>query len=156
MDLRRLRVGEWITAIAGIVLLVSLFLPWMEIADGSGAGHSGWETLAAVDVLLAILGLWALAVWAITAAAPSTAPGIASQTLLVPFALVMSIVILIKVWGYDYGAWIALAGTLGVLVGVLVAMRDERLSSPGRPTDATGVPVAAPPTVEKLSGPPPA
>ena len=35
-------------------------------------------------------------------------------------------------------------GGLGVLVGTVVAMRDERLSKPGRHTDATGVPVDAP------------
>ncbi len=37
----------------------------------------------------------------------------------------------------------------------LVAMRDERRSGAASPTDATGVPVAAPPEIETLPAPPP-
>ena len=154
MDLRRLRVGEWITAIAGVLLLVSLSLPWSDAANGS---QSGWAELAVTDVLLAIVALWAIAIWIIVALAPSTGPGIASEALLVPLALVTFVVTLIKVWDHDeYGALLALVGAFGVLVGVLVAMRDERLSKDGQPTDQTGVPVDAPAAVEKLPAPPPA
>ena len=49
MDLRRLRVGEWVAAASGVALLVSLFLPWYEPTT------SGWESLAAIDVLLALV-----------------------------------------------------------------------------------------------------
>ena len=76
MNLHRLRKGEWIAAISGAVLIVSLFLPWWEGADGGRL--SGWEALTALDVALALLGLSALAVWAITAVARNTAPGVAS------------------------------------------------------------------------------
>lgn len=154
MDLRRLRAGEWIAAISGVVLLASLFLPWSQPSEGSGIELSGWETLSVTDVLLAAVAIAGIAAWVIVATANATAPGIASQTLLMPFALVMAIVLLIKVWGYDcYGAWVGLAATLGVLAGLLLGMRDERLSKPGQVTDATGVP-AAPPEIEKLPGPP--
>ena len=150
MDLRRLRKGEWITAISGIALFVSLFLPWEE-------NGSGWEVHSVTDILLAVLAVAAIATWAINAFGRTTAPGIASQSLTVPLALVMGIAMLVKVWGYDdHGAWIGLGATFGVLGGVLVGMRDERLSKPGRPTDQTGVPVSEPLAVEKLPGPPPA
>ena len=148
MDLNRLRVGEWITAISGVVLLISLFLPWDD-------AMSGWEALSVTDILLGLVGVAAILLWFVTARAKNTAPGIAFDALLVPFALVMSIVLLIKVWAYDgTGAWLGLAATLGVLVGTLVAMRDERLSKSGQPTDQTGVPVDAPPAIEKLPAPP--
>jgi 4-amino-4-deoxy-L-arabinose transferase-like glycosyltransferase len=151
MDLRRLRKGEWIAAISGVVLLISLFLPWSE---AFGAEFSGWQTLSAADVFLAVLGISAVVVWGIVATAGATAPGVSSQALLTPFALVMFIVSLIEVWEYDgFGAWVGLAAVFGVLVGVLVGMRDERLSTPDQVTDATGVP-AAPPQIETLPGPP--
>ena len=35
MDLRRLRAGEWIAGVSGVVLLVSLFLPWYRGRDAS-------------------------------------------------------------------------------------------------------------------------
>ena len=47
----------------------------------------------------------------------------------------------------------ASAATFGVLVGGFVAMRDERLSKPGRWTDSTGVPIDAPPEIETISSP---
>jgi hypothetical protein len=55
MDLRRVRVWEWLTGLAGLALLVSLFLPWygVEAAEGgaprgvslvvSGGGTSAWD-----------------------------------------------------------------------------------------------------------------
>jgi hypothetical protein len=196
MDLHRLRVGEWIAAISGVVLLISLFLPWwsvpgqfqMQMLRGGGyegtyfersLGTSGsdsftswsaWEMLSTTDILLGLLGAAAIVLWIVTARARNTAPGIAFDALLVPFALVMSIVCLIRVLNVpeplepladaldvvdvEYGAWLGLAATLGVLAGVLVAMRDERLSKPGQPTDQTGMPVDAPPAIEKLPAPP--
>jgi hypothetical protein len=188
MDLRRLRKGEWITAISGIALFVSLFLPWWKVpAEGAyfersiGEPKSGtvatwdsltaWQVLSVTDVLLGALAIFAIAVWLIAATARNTAPGIAAQSLLVPFALVMSIVCLLRVLNVPeplepvneildirlgYGAWIGLAATFGVLIGDLLAMRDERLSKPGQPTDQTGVPVSEPLAVERLPGPPPA
>ena len=51
MDLRRLRAGEWIAGVAGLVLLVALFLPWYGDEAGS---RTGWQSLGALDVVLAI------------------------------------------------------------------------------------------------------
>lgn len=129
-----------------------------------------WEALSVADVLLALLGVLAIGLLVLTASARAAAPGVAADALLAPFALAMTVVCALRLldppddFGLSarfaaepataYGAWIALAATAGVLVGALVAMRDERLSRPGRPTDQTGVPVAEPPPVEKLPGPP--
>ena len=49
----------------------------------------------------------------------------------------------------------ALAATLGIVIGGLIAMRDERLSPDGRHTDLTGVPVSAQREIETLSAPHP-
>ena len=55
----------------------------------------------------------------------------------------------------EWGLWLALAGTLGIVVGGLIAMRDERLTRGDRHTDLTGVPVAAPREIETLPPPRP-
>jgi len=188
MNLRRLRKGEWITAISGAVLLVSLFLPWWRVPiEGAyfdrsigapelggvmdWANLSAWEALSVTDVLLAALGILAVVVLLINAKAANTAPGVASEALLTIYAVVMSIVCTIRVLnmpksletldgffdvGVEYGAWIGLAATLGILVGALVGMRDERLSEPGELTDQTGVPVERAVEIEQLPAPPPA
>jgi hypothetical protein len=185
MDLRRLRVGEWIAAASGAALIVSLWLPWWKVPvptapDGgqpTGSAFrladvevSAWEALSIADVLLCLLGVLAIGLLVLTATARAAGPGVTADALMVPLALAMTVVCALRLLDppddFDlaarfaaepttaYGAWIALAATIGVLVGALVAMRDERLASPGRPTDQTGVPVDEPVRVERLPGPP--
>ena len=130
---------------------------------------TAWQVFSVADLLLALLALLALVVWTVVARATAAGPGVAGETLLLPLAVIAAIVALVQVLGTpdtleaappipdpttEYGAWLGLAGTLGVLTGLLVAMRDERLSSPGRLTDATGVPVAEAIRVERLPAPP--
>ena len=159
MDLRRLRAGEWITALAGAVLIASLFLPWY----GGGSGDlTGWEALAAGDVLLAAIGAFAVAVLVVTAAEATAAVPLAMDCFATLLGLVASVYVLVRLAslpdladGRDEGLWLALLGAIGVIAGGALAMRDERLSQPGRPTDPTGRPVPAAPEVEALPAPRP-
>ena len=159
MDLRRLRAGEWLAGISGLVLLVALFLPWYSDDAGS---RTGWESLGALDVVLALLALSALAIPAVTAFHRVPALPLAHQSLtglvgVVAVALVLIRVLNMPDWaaGREWGLWVALAATLGVAAGCLVAMRDERLTREGRHTDLTGVPVAQQLEVETLPPPRP-
>lgn len=155
MDLRRLRVGEWLVGVSGLVLLVSLFVPWYD-------GRTGWESLGLLDVLLAVVGLAALAVPVATAAYRVPALPLALQSLTALIAVVTLVCVFARVlnlpdWASDreWGLWLALLATAGVVIGGLLAMRDERRSPEGRYTDLGGVPVAAPPEIETLPAPRP-
>jgi hypothetical protein len=179
MDVRRLRAGEWITAASGILLALSLFLPWytLEARDPvagrriTGALHfTAWEAFSVIDVLLMVLALLAVGLLILTAVQPTAAVGIAADALLTILAGIVAIVTLIRVLDIPGSlesperlpietarapfAWIGLAAVFGVLLGALVAMRDERLSKAGERTDATGIPIAAPPEIEVLPAPP--
>ena len=166
MDLRRLRAGEWIAAVSGGVLVVSLFLPWYSADRGAGTiEFSAWEAFSIVDVLLAASGILAVGLLVLTAIQRTAAVGIAADTLLTIVAGIVAIVAAIRVIDLPAGldalgagravfAWIGLAAAFGVVAGTLIAMRDERLSPPGRYTDTTGVPVEAPPEIETLPAPP--
>lgn len=172
MDMRRLRVGEWILAVSGVATIASLWLPWWRLPDSAGpaADPTGWQVLSAIDVLVALLGLLALVSVAVVASARATGPGLAAEVLLTPYAIATAVVVGIRLLDVPaeleappgiagatslaVGAWLCLAGCAGVLVGALVGMRDERLSRPGQPTDQTGVPVSEPRRVETLSPPP--
>jgi hypothetical protein len=159
MDLRRLRAGEWLAGISGLVLLVALFLTWYSDDAGS---RTGWESLGALDVVLALLALAALAIPVVTAFHRTPAVPLAHESLTVLVALVALVLVLIRVlnmpdWavGREWGLWVALAGTVGITVGGVLAMRDERLTRGDRHTDLTGVPVAHQPEVETLRPPRP-
>jgi hypothetical protein len=157
MDLRRLRVGEWIAALAGLGLLVSLFLPWYGEPDATA-----WEALAVNDLLLAVIALFAVALLFVTAMQPVPAVPIFQDALVALAGLVASVLVLFRVGFLPEGAdsreaglWLGLVAALGVAAGGWVSMRDQRLSRPGRPTDLSGRPVAEPAEVEVLPPPGP-
>jgi hypothetical protein len=159
MDLRRLRAGEWLAGLSGLVLLVALFLPWY--ADEAGS-RTGWQALGALDVVLALVALSALAIPVVTAFHRVPALPLAHQSLTVLVGLLAVVLVLIRVlnmpdWadGREWGLWVALAATVGVVAGGLLAMRDERLTRADRHTDLTGVPVAHQREVETVSPPRP-
>jgi hypothetical protein len=52
------RAGQLIAGAGGVLLIVSLFLPW---ADKGGASRSGWELLTSTHVFFLIAGLCAIA-----------------------------------------------------------------------------------------------
>ncbi len=67
MDTSRLTTGDIIAGVGGIVLLISLFLPWygasVEAAGFSASeSGSGWEAMSFIDILLFVIALVAIAV----------------------------------------------------------------------------------------------
>jgi hypothetical protein len=147
MNLGRLRAGEWIAGVSGVVLLASLFLPWY---GGSEADVSAWEALGAIDVLLALVAAFGVLLAIVTAAQQVPAVPIALAALVLVIGLVGVILVLLRVAdvpgdlaGRDWGLWLGLAGALGIVAGAAIAMRDERL------------PDAAPVEIEAMPAPRP-
>jgi hypothetical protein len=158
MDLRRLRAGEWVAALSGIVLLVSLFLPWY--GAGAEGEASGWEALAAIDVVLALVAAFGVGLLVITASQRVPAVPIALSAVVTFVGLIGVVLVLIRLAsvpgeldGREAGVWLGLLGTIGTVAGGWVAMRDERLSPEGRHTDLTGRPAPAPPEIEHIPAP---
>src|SRR3954447_16651412 len=146
MDLRRLRAGEWIAALSGVLLLVALFVPWYErgpVACIALAGvkcpnpdqFTGWESFAVIDVVLALVALYALAVWGVTATQPTGAIGIAMDAILALLGIVAMVIVGLPLGSTaalgrhverTTGVYLALAGARGVAVGGWLAMENER------------------------------
>jgi peptidoglycan/LPS O-acetylase OafA/YrhL len=125
MDLRRLRAGEWLAAISGVALLASLFLPWYDDA-------TGWESLSAIDVLLAFVAASGVLLAVVTATQRVPAVPVALSALISLVGVVGIVLVLIRVldipdWadGREWALWLGLAGAVGIVAGALLAMRDE-------------------------------
>jgi phosphatidylglycerophosphate synthase len=158
MDMRRLRAGEWITAGSGIGLLVSLFLPWYgSSTEGGPSDASGWESLALLDIVLALIAAAAVGLLVITAAQRLPAVPLTLNTFVALAGLVAVVLVLVRVvdlpdgaGAREWGLWLGLAGAVGIVAGALVAMRDERPSRPGRHTDLSGRPGPPPRELEAI------
>ncbi len=159
--------GEWLVGLAGVTLLVSLFLPWFDQriqcvqAPCPPVEESGWESFAVTDVIMLVVAVGALALLLVTARFRSASPAIAYEAMLTLIGTAALAVVAIRVLsppgdvvGRGIGAWLGLLASAGVVAASLVAMRDERLSRPGRPTDSSGVPVSELREVEMLPAPP--
>jgi hypothetical protein len=67
MDTSRPTTGDMIAGVGGVVLLISLFLPWygvsVDIAGFSASeSGSGWEVLGFIDILLFLISVAAIAI----------------------------------------------------------------------------------------------
>lgn len=178
MDLRRLRIGEWVAGAGGALLVVALLLPWYsyDVATSFGAApelasRNGFGAMAVADLVLLALALAAVGLVVVTALEKTVAVPIAYASLLCLTSIVGLVIVLAHL-GSDpppaqpvpaetsvkpstaVGAYLAVLAMVATLAGSLRAMRDERLSEPGRPTDATGRPIGSPPEVERLGAPP--
>jgi hypothetical protein len=121
MDLRRLRVGEWLAGAAGVALIVALALPWY---DARGQAVTGFEALTVIDVLLTLLALLALALPILQATQDTPSGPVGAAVLTVVLGAIGVLLVLFRQIdapddGFEVtvGAWIALVATIGITVG---------------------------------------
>jgi len=119
MDLRRLRAGEWIAAISGIALLVSLFVPWYGADDARTS--SGFESLAVLDIVLALIAAGGVALLVITAAQRLPAVPVAFSVFVCLAGVLGVVLVMIRVVvlpgdvsAREWGLWLGLAGAFGI------------------------------------------
>ena len=146
--------------------------------DVLDAQASAWDAFTVLDLLLAFGAVAAIAVVFVTAAQATPALPLALESLVALFGLLLLVLVIFRLADppdvsflestagaatrervddidRGAGAWLGLAAVLGIVVGALVAMRDERRSPAGRPTDLTGAPVSSPREVETMPAPHP-
>lgn len=156
MNPRRLRIGEWITGIAGVALLAVMFLAWYDVdheeafQEPSASGirivsgsASAWEAFSVLDVLLAICAVMAIAVAVMAALHNAPAVSLAIASLLLTFGTITTVALLVRalfvpelsVEGITVpdegvtraiGLWLGLGLSALVTAGALASMRDER------------------------------
>jgi carbon starvation protein CstA len=150
VDLRRLRLQEYLAGAFGVLLLVATFLDWY---GGDGKKVNAWETFGALDVMLAVVGLMAIALAVLAATQRAQAVPVAIGSLLVLVGLVTTVWLAFRVArtpgdlpDREIGAWLGLAGCVGATASALWSIRDDRF--PRAVADAGRVdvtPLPAPP-----------
>jgi hypothetical protein len=126
----RLSRGEWVAAIAGVVMIVALFLPWYE---AGGRNLSAWESMAVDDVILAITAVLAIVAAFVVAFPRISSLSVAATSLAVLPAVVGLVLTVYRLVSpappFDVslgvGAWLGLAATLAIAVGGWAGASDE-------------------------------
>ena len=112
--------------------MVDLFLPWYG-TKGNSATVNAWEAFTVNDAILLLVALFAIGVWAATATQRTAAVPVAMASLTALLAIVGTVLVAIRLASVpipegtrEYGAWLGLAACLGILIGAVRAMTDER------------------------------
>jgi hypothetical protein len=129
----KVRAGELI-ALAGVAcVIVALLVPYYE-SDIAGT-LSVWDTFGPAAALLLAAAAAGLCLFATALTERSTALPVAAAVWTVPLGLAGAISALVRLLerpdhatAVCAGAWLALAGTLLILLGAWQATRDERRS----------------------------
>ncbi len=142
MDLRRLRAGEWIVALSGVALLVSLFMPWYS------EDRSAWEALAVNDVILAVIALASIAVFVTTATQRVPAVPVALEAIVTLLGAIAVVLVLVRViWpagGREWGLWLGLAAAMTLTAGAWIGIREERVAGAPPPPEIDPLPAPRP------------
>jgi len=126
--LRRLRAGEWFTGAGGILLIVSLFLPWYEGAEPL----TGFEALTVIYILLALLALLALALPVLQATQDAPNKPVGAAVLTIVFGALGTLLVVFRLIdspadGLEVrpGAWVAFAATVLITVAAWRSLAAE-------------------------------
>jgi hypothetical protein len=157
MNTSRLTTGDIIAGVGGIVLLISLFLPWYGVSvDIAGfkasESGSGWEALGFIDILLFLVSAAAVAIVAARAAGALPADIPAPVILLGLGALAVLLVLfrIIDIPAGDVPNGVDLSRKVGIFIALIGAAavayggwRTNSESPAARMTPATSPPPPA-------------
>jgi hypothetical protein len=164
VDTSKVRPGQRIAAIAGIVLFIVMWFSWYgvdldKITGGKGIANLGidttanaWQSFSWIDLLMLLTALVAVGAAAMAASGRMSAAGIAPAagltTGLGALCTLLILYRLINEPGPDqllnikFGAWLGLVASAVVAFGGFRAMGEERATEPAAPTPAPAPPVA--------------
>jgi peptidoglycan/LPS O-acetylase OafA/YrhL len=128
---RWLRPGDAVAGAAGVLVLVSLLLPWYTGARGREL--TGWQALSVIDVLLALAAVLGIALALSVATRRTPAMPIALSVIGTVAGALATLLVLIRIvdapgdhLDLAVGAWLGLVGAIGLGAGAWSSLRDER------------------------------
>jgi hypothetical protein len=122
--------GDWLAAASGILMIISLFLPWYT-ANGEDA--TAWQAMALDDVILFIAGVLAVTATVVVGMRNVSSLSVAATSLAIMPAGVGFVLVVYRLLSpappvdvsLDIGAWLALTAAFGLAVGAWRGATDE-------------------------------
>lgn len=152
MDMTRLRLGELIAGIAGVILLISMFLGWYSVGGDFGGGPAGafaeklidqgeidtsltaWQAFSWLDLVLFVTGVVAIATAILQMTQRTVAVPVAASVVTTAFGLLATVWILYRivnqpgpneVLDVSFGAYLGLLAGGAIALGGYLSMREE-------------------------------
>jgi hypothetical protein len=177
MDASRLTRGEQVAAIAGIALLVIMFLPWFGIGGVAGealeqaqdlgfapdvsTSANAWESFDVIDLVLLLTVIAAVGVAVAAMMAQTVALPIAASAITAGLGILSTVLVAYRLLDppYDasrkFGAFLGLIAAAGVAYGGWLAMQEEGATFADQVPGAGETPPPPPPPAPPASGGPP-
>ncbi len=130
--MQRLRPPDWLAGLSGLLLFMSLFMPWYTVVDGT---VDGWRSLGLIDLWLLLTAGLAITLLVVTATRDSPALPLTFDVLTMWASLLAAIMVAYRlisvandefVTGRSWGIFAAALAVVGTFAGSWWAMRDQR------------------------------
>lgn len=146
MDFGKLRTGELIAGICGVLLLIVMFFAWYgvggaigEFAESAGVDTSvnAWQAFDFVDLILFVTAIVAVGAAALAASGRSVALPVAASVVVTILGIVVALLVLYRIVNQPgpndvvdvkFGAYLGFLICLGIAAGGFMAMADEGTS----------------------------
>jgi hypothetical protein len=149
MDLDRLRTGERIAGISGLILLILLWLTWfnLDVPDTPGVeidtGLSAWQAFSLIDIIVFITAVSAIALGLMAATQTSVNLPVTLSAIVAGLGILSVLLILFRIisppdfeafgvtvadTNRSYGVFLGLLAALGVTYGAWLTMQEEGAS----------------------------
>jgi hypothetical protein len=182
MDFSKLRTGELIAGVCGVLLLIVMFFSWYGIGGSAGSILSAanidttvnaWKAFDFIDLLLFVTAIVAIGAAVLAASGRSVALPVAASVVVTVLGIIVTLLVLYRIINQPgpndvvdvkFGAYLGFLICLGIAVGGFLAMADEgAMPSTGgggtaaaAPPPQPAPPAAAPPADAPPAGEPPA
>ena len=165
MDVSRLSRGEQIAGIAGIALILIMFIfDWFTVSAGSGAfkvsaGGNAWEVFGFIDIVLFVTAISGIALALTAASSTEVNAPVALSAITAGLGILATILVIYRIIdvpdggipeglgvdvGRSIGVWLGLIASAALAYGGWAAMQEEGASFTGGKA-GTGTPPPPPP-----------
>ena len=146
MDFSRLRTGELIAGICGVLLLIVMFFSWYGIGGAAGSILSAadvdttvnaWKAFDFIDLVLFVTAIVAIGAAVLAASGRSVALPVAASVVVTILGITVALLVLYRIINQPgpndvvdvkFGAYLGFLVCVGIAVGGFMAMADEGTS----------------------------
>jgi prepilin signal peptidase PulO-like enzyme (type II secretory pathway) len=166
LDVSRLNRGEQIAGIAGIALILIMFIfDWFTVSAGSGdfkvsAGGNAWEVFDFIDIILFVAAVSGIALALTAASSGEVNAPVALSAITAGLGILATILVIYRIIdvpdggipeglgvdvGRAIGVWLGLIASAALAYGGWLAMQEEGTTFSTTTTGGAGTPPPPPP-----------